>query len=51
MANNAIHWVLAGIFLFLWFHVGLQGYYAAEGGGISTGWMLTSVLTVALLRK
>lgn len=51
MANNAIHWVLAGIFLFLWYYVGNQGYYAAEGGGISMGWMFTTVLTVALMRK
>lgn len=50
MANKAIHWVLAGIFVFLWFYVGHKGYYANEAGDLSNGWWLATLLTVGALR-
>lgn len=50
MANKAIHWVLAGIFLFAWFYVAYSGYYS-EDGNVSAGWLAVSLLTIALMRK
>ena len=50
MTNKIIHWVLAGVFLFLWYWVGYQGYYASEGA-ISIDYTIATILTVALMRS
>lgn len=50
MTDKIIAWVLGGIFVFAWFYVGLSGYYASEAGGISTGYLLTTALTIGILR-
>lgn len=48
MDNKYLFAVVGGVFLFLWFWVGLQPYYAAEGGGISTIYLFIAVLVLAL---
>lgn len=49
MVNNAIHWVLAGVFLVGWYMVGHTGYYS-DAGAISDGYWAATILTVALMR-
>ena len=48
MDNKYLFAVVGGVFLFLWFWVGLQPYYAAEGGGIDTVYLFIAVLVLAL---
>ncbi len=48
MDNKYLFAIVGGVFLFLWFWVGLQPYYAAEGGGIHTWFLLAAVLVLAL---
>ena len=48
MDNKYLFAVVGGVFLFLWFWVGLQPYYAAEGGGIATIYLFIAVLVLAL---
>lgn len=49
MANNAIHWVLGGVFLTGWYIVAHTGYYS-DAGAISDAYWASTILTVALLR-
>ncbi len=51
MTNKIVFMVLAGVFAFLWYWVGTQGYYGAEGGGINDDYLVVTVLTVALMRS
>ena len=48
MDNKYLFAVVAGVFAFAWFWVGIQPYYAMEGGGISTGFLWTAVVVLAL---
>lgn len=48
MDNKYLFAVVGGVFLFLWFWVGIQPYYAAEGGGIATVFLFTAFLVLAL---
>lgn len=48
MDNKYLFAIVGGVFLFAWFWVGLQPYYAAEGGGIETWYLLVAVLVLAL---
>lgn len=50
MANKIIFMVLAGVFGYLWFHVGYSDYYAMNGT-VSPGYLFVSALTVALMRS
>lgn len=49
MVNNAIHWVIGGLLLVAWWHVGHTDYYAYEGS-ISEGYWAATILTVALMK-
>ena len=48
MDNKYLFAVVGGVFLFLWFWVGIQPYYATEGGGIATLFLFTAFLVLAL---
>ncbi len=48
MDNKYMFAVVGGVFLFLWFWVGIQPYYAAEGGSIETLFLFTAFLVLAL---
>jgi hypothetical protein len=48
MDNKYLFAVVGGVFLFLWFWVGLQPHYAAEGGGIDEVYLFIAVLVLAL---
>ncbi len=48
MGNKIIYSVLGGVFLFVWFWTGYQPHYATDGGDISNGWWIWTVLTVAV---
>ena len=48
MDNKYLFAVVGGVFLFAWFWVGLQPYYATEAGGIGTWYLFAAVLVLAL---
>ena len=48
MDNKYLFAVVGGVFLFLWFWVGTQPYYATDAGGISTTFLFTAFLVLAL---
>jgi hypothetical protein len=48
MANKIINMVLAGVFVFGWFYTGYSDHYATSEGGISNGWLLFTMLALAL---
>lgn len=48
MDNKYLFMVVGGIFSFGWFWVGFQPYYATDGGDISSGYLMTAVLALAL---
>jgi hypothetical protein len=48
MDNKYLFAVVGGVFLFLWFWVGTQPYYATDGGGITTSFLFTAFLVLAL---
>lgn len=47
MDNKYLYMVLGGVFLYLWYWVGMQPHYA-EGGGLSDGWWMTTILMLAM---
>lgn len=48
MDNKYLFAIVGGVFLFLWFWVGLQPYYAAGDGGIETVYLVLAILVLAL---
>jgi hypothetical protein len=48
MDNKYLFAIVGGVFLFLWFWVGLQPYYAADDGGIKTVYLVLAFLVLAL---
>ena len=48
MDNKYLFAVVAGVFAFVWFWVGVQPFYAADAGGISAPFLWTAVVVLAL---
>lgn len=48
MDNKYLFAAVGGVFLFVWYWVGVQPYYAAEGGGIGIFFLFTAFLVLAL---
>lgn len=48
MGTKIIYMVLAGVFAFGWFHTGFSPHYANPAGGISAGWLFTTIIAIAL---
>lgn len=48
MDNKYLFAVVGGVFAFVWFWVGVQPFYAADAGGISTPFLWTAVVVLAL---
>lgn len=51
MVQKLVSWGMAGIFLLAWMAVGSHAFFANADGGYSTGYLLVTALTIALVRS